>query len=170
MRVNANYGQEIKNPENRLTYTIVDGTFEGWDSTAVRPAVYGAIDRHLRMLGYDTFRASPYQPAADILVYCSVHEKDLPITEVERTGSGYPVEYRKFKTLLTGGSLLIQLYDTRTKRVFWLGYATNLKADQRFSNSDGLLKAAETVIDRFRTVPEPHYLDPEVAPSFVRKK
>lgn len=171
MRVNANYGQEINHPEHRLSYYIVDGTFEGWDSTTVRPAMYAAIDRHLTLLGYDAFRAaSPYQPVADIMVYCSVHERDLPITEVERVGSSYPVEYRKSKTMLSGGSLIIQLFDTRSKRIFWFGYATNLKADQRFSESEVVPQAAATVIDRFRTIPEPHYLDAEVAPSFVRKK
>jgi len=123
------------------------------------------------MLGYYVFlAASLYQPNAEILVICSLKDKALPSTQIQRSGSDYRLEYLQVKTVLSGGSLLFQLFDTHTKRIFWLGYANNLWANDRFSETEGLSVAAARVIDRFRTIPVPHYLDAEVAPSFVQKK
>ncbi len=171
MRANASGGQEIKTPGNRLTYCIINCAYEGWDSTAVSPGIHAAIDRHLTMLGYDAFRAeSPYQPVADVFVYCSVHQQDQPILEFHPITSGQEVKYRKSKKILSGGSLVIQLFDTHSERLFWLGYASNLKVEERFSEPELLSMAAARIIDGFRISPTPRYLNAEVAPSFVWKK
>ncbi len=136
-------------PAEATTFCLVDGCFEPW-ADALRPTdLHREVERQLTLRGYRSLDYGPgLQP--DLLVYCSVYERPLRLLWINALlQTGTPQGHRQ---TLRAGSVVIEFFDTRLRRVTWNGYADGLR-DGEWSADERLLpRAAQTILDEYHKV------------------
>lgn len=147
----------VPNPEVSATYAIVDGAMDGWNTPGYENALHGEIDRQMHLRGYALVEPGDFnglQP--DIIVFCTVFDRPvkLPLSTVLNPASpSEKPEYRLNRTLLKGGTLLLQMKDTHNQRIFWVGHADGLRHNAGTSMPDLLRENAQALFDSYKQMP-----------------
>ncbi len=147
----------VPNPEVSATYAIVDGSMEGWNTPANVAALHDEIDRQMHLRGYASVEPGDFnglQP--DILVYCSVFDRPISFPTGVRLNPASPSEKPVFtvsKTKFKDGLLLLQLKDTHTQAIFWVGHADGLNVGSPKPDPEVLRENTRALFDGYKQMP-----------------
>lgn len=128
-------------PVEATTFCLMDGCFEPWDEVLQPTDLYREVERQLKLRGY---RPLDYGPGLipDLLVYCSVYEGPLRFSPVGVPGVNPPPP----RQTLRPGSVVIQIFDNRLRRITWNGYADGLRDGEWPADERLLPRAAQEIL------------------------
>ncbi|MCY7352619.1 MAG: DUF4136 domain-containing protein [Cytophagaceae bacterium] len=136
------------------TFALMDGQFESWDPALNRESLHREADRQLRLRGYRLLDYGPgLQP--DLLVYCSVYAEPLRLPQVrtlDKMSRGGTPQNQRYWQPLKAGSVVIQVFDTRWRRIVWSGYADGLREGDWAADDRLLTQAAQAILEEYHAV------------------
>jgi hypothetical protein len=145
----------VPTPETSATYTVMDATLGTWDSPANAAALHDEIDRQMKLRGYVAVEPGDFnglQP--DLVVFATFFDRPTFIPTGVRLNPASSGEKPQIgKTRLEDGTLLLQLKDSRSQNIFWLGHAQGLYDGNRSLNPETLRDATRNLFERYTLMP-----------------
>lgn|GEM_PF-4440214 len=137
------------------TFFLADCHFEPWDEALHLEPLHRELNRQFRLRG---FRPLDYGPGLqpDLLVYCSVYAQTLKLARGVRVENGTlrvcTPKARPNQQFLRAGPMMIQVFDTRLRRIVWNGYADGLRDGEWAPDERLLPHAVQEILEGYHAV------------------
>jgi hypothetical protein len=141
-----------REPLARHTYYLIDASFEGIDDEAAPDAVRAEIDRQMRLRGYEYLEPGDFndlQP--DIVVFYTFFDQAVTFRGLTHASPGAGESPGRLRYRFAGGTLVIQMKEHRSQRIFWLGFAERLNEGD--SSPETFSATTRGVMDKFTLLP-----------------
>lgn len=121
-------------------------------STENRSLIYGAIESHMKFLGYKRKDNKPdlllsFRVFADSLNFRGYNQ---PRIEDWMAKKDPDLEYERLKIGMKEGTLLIQIFDRKQKSAIWQGYATDYYGKVNFTDLRDVNNAVKSILNKYQ--------------------
>ncbi len=114
--------------------------------------IHGAIERHMKFLGYKKKAKKPDLLLNYTIFYDSLNFRGYaqPAIEEWMKRKDRTLDYHQMKINMDRGTLLIQVFDRKQNSSIWQGYATDEYAKLNFNDYQQVKNAVRSILNKYQ--------------------